>query len=79
MPLQIISKIFGVIGLILITAGVYIKDIRKRDRTYIIGGSGLLLYSVYLRDPIFMPLEAMFILSTMYHIHTIKKKKFIFF
>jgi len=79
MLLPIITKIFGVLGLLLITAGIFIKDVKKRDRVYIVGGSALLLYSAYLKDPIFIPLQAFFILSSFYHIHSIKKKKFIFF
>lgn len=77
--LFILTKIFGIIGLILITWGIFIKDVRARDKIYIIGGSGLLLYSAYLKDPVFIPLQIIFVLSSIYHILTIKKKHFIFF
>jgi len=77
--LSIIVKIFGALGLILITWGIFEKNIRHRDRIYAIGGSGLLIYSLYLKDPIFIPLQIIFILSSLYHIHTLKKKRFIFF
>jgi lipid-A-disaccharide synthase-like uncharacterized protein len=79
MLLSIITKGLGVVGLLLITLGIFIKDVKKRDKIYIIGGSALLLYSAYLKDPIFIPLQVFFILSSIYHIHTIKKKRFIFF
>lgn len=79
MLLLILTKAFGVIGLILITLGIFIKDFKTRDKVYIIGGSALLIYSAYLKDPIFIPLQAFFVLSSIYHIHTIKKKRFIIF
>lgn len=74
-----IIKILGAIGLLLITWGIFEKDLRHRDRIYIIGGSALLIYSVYLKDPIFIPLQIFFIIASIIHIHQQKKKRFIFF
>lgn len=77
--MQILTKILGAIGLILITWGIFEKNIRKRDRIYVIGGSGLLIYSLYLKDPIFIPLQIIFIIASAVHIYQLKKKRFIFF
>ncbi len=77
--MDIITKILGALGLIMIIWGTFEKDLRHRDRIYVIGGSGLLIYSLYLKDPIFIPLQIIFILAAIIHIYTIKKKRFIFF
>lgn len=77
--LNIIIKIIGAFGLILITWGIFEKNLRHRDRIYIIGGSALLIYSLYLKDPIFVPLQAIFVMASLIHIYKIKKKHFIFF
>lgn len=77
--MAILMKFLGALGLILITWGIFEKNIRHRDRIYIIGGSGLLIYSLYLRDPIFIPLQLVFILASVLHIYQLKKKRFIFF
>ena len=77
--LVLLLKILGALGLIVITWGIFEKNIRHRDRIYVIGGSALLIYSIYLKDPIFIPLQIIFTLASLYHIYTLKKKRYIFF
>ena len=71
---EIVVKVFGALGLILITLGIFAKNEIKQDWIFIAGGSGLLIYSIYLKDPIFIPLQIIFILASLYEIYTINKK-----
>lgn len=57
-----IFKIIGAIGLIFIIIGVAIKDRKKRDIVYILGGICLEIYSIYIKDNLFIILQAFFIL-----------------
>lgn len=65
----IIFKTCGVLGLILISRGVLIREADQRDRWFIFGGLFLLIYSVYLQDLIFIILQTVYILVTWYHFH----------
>lgn len=60
-------KTIGIVGLLLITWGVTIKNTKKRDQLFILGGIALLAYSIYIRDLIFTILQAIYILVTGYH------------
>ncbi|MFA5076688.1 MAG: hypothetical protein WC480_04735 [Patescibacteria group bacterium] len=60
--MAVLFKIFGVIGLIGIIVGVLIKNEKKQDVFFILGGVFLLAYSSYLRDWIFITLQAVFII-----------------
>lgn len=73
--LPVLMKLFGAVGLILITWGIFAKTERKQDWIFVWGGLFLLVYSVYLRDPIFIPLQIVFILASLYEISTLKKKR----
>ena len=57
---------FGVIGLILIIFGVLIKKRRYQDEFYMSGGAFLLVYSSFMRDPVFITLQIIFILVAGY-------------
>ncbi|HBU07310.1 MAG TPA: hypothetical protein DEB09_04475 [Candidatus Magasanikbacteria bacterium] len=70
----IIIKIIGAIGLIFITWGIFIKNEIKQDWIFVIGGLFLLAYSAYLKDPIFIPLQIVFVLASLYEIYTLRKK-----
>ena len=59
----------GIIGLVLITWGVTIRRVATRDRLFIFGGFFLLLYSIYIRDLIFIILQTVYIIITAYHWH----------
>ncbi len=65
--------IIGAVGLLLITAGVLLKDRKEEDWLYIAGGLCLEIYSIYLRDNIFIVLQIVFILSAAYDLFKNKK------
>lgn len=68
------QKILGIIGLILIIVGVLVKSKSRdiRDILYIFGGAFLLLYSVYIKEIVFIILQAVFILVAVYDIIKLK-------
>jgi len=68
-------KIIGVIGVLFITYGIYVKNEIKQDLVFILGGGCLLVYSIYLWDPIFIPLQIIFIIGSLVEIIKIKRKK----
>ncbi|MBI3631877.1 MAG: hypothetical protein HY225_00300 [Candidatus Vogelbacteria bacterium] len=59
-------KIVGAIGLTLITAGILIKDRKKEDLLYILGGLLLEIYSIYIKDTLFITLQIIFTISAIY-------------
>jgi sulfite exporter TauE/SafE len=67
-------KIFGIIGLLIITAGVLIKKEKKQDLLFIIGGLALLIYSIYISDWIFIILQIVFILTAAWELVKLNKK-----
>ncbi len=67
-------KVIGATGLILITLGVLTKKRISQTYLFIFGGIFLLAYSIYLKDPIFIPLQIIFTLASLYEIYTLKKK-----
>jgi hypothetical protein len=71
----IFAKIFGVLGLLTITRGVFIKKEKSRDLSFAVGGVLLLVYSIYLRDTIFIVLQIVFILSNIYQEFQINYKR----
>ena len=62
MPSQILFKIIGVVGLLLICLGMIVKNRRTRDVESIIGGIFLFIYSFYLHDFIFIILQAVYVI-----------------
>jgi hypothetical protein len=61
-----IYRVFGIVGLILICAGLVS---RKKTQMYgldILGGICLGIYSIYLRDAIFITLQAVFTFVAIY-------------
>ncbi len=67
-------KIFGIIGLIIIAAAIWLKNEKAQDVLFIIGGLSLLVYSIYIEDAIFIVLQALFILSSLAELLKLKKK-----
>jgi len=72
--IEYLPKIAGAIGLLLITWGIFIKKEIKQDWIFALGGLFLLGYSISLRDPIFIPLQIVFVLASLYEIMKLKKK-----
>jgi hypothetical protein len=71
-----IFKIIGAIGLLLIAFGIITKDHKRQDILYIIGGLGLEIYSIYLQDTIFIILQIIFTIASIYDLVRISKEKF---
>ncbi len=71
----LLPKILGAMGLIIITVGIFASSREKEDFLFIIGGIGLLIYSIYLKDPIFIPLQIVFILASIFEIYKVNKNK----
>lgn len=60
------EKLVGVAGLLVVSVGVLTKERKKQNILYIIGGLLLELYSILLKDPIFIVLQLVFTLSAAY-------------
>jgi len=73
--IDLLPKLSGAVGLILITWGIFAKKEIKQDWIFALGGLFLLVYSISLRDPIFIPLQIVFIIASLYEIYKIKSKK----
>ena len=69
-------RIIGIVGLVCIIAGLLIKNDDKRYALFTVGGIGLLVYSIAIRDVIFIVLQLAFtIVSFVDFIKSKKKKK----
>jgi len=66
--------IFGIVGLLLAAYGLWIKDEKTQDIVYIIGGIFLLIYSVHIKDIVFVVLQIVFILSALIEYIKIRKQ-----
>lgn len=67
-------QVFGVIGLLCITAGVLLRRRQLQDEFYVAGGIGLLIYSISIQDWIFIVLQVIFILVAVYDLITGRNK-----
>ena len=68
-------KLIGALGLVLICAGLLLKNRKHQNILYIIGGVCLEVYSIYLRDTIFIILQIVFIIAAVYDLLKIKKSE----
>lgn len=66
-------KLIGAFGLLLISAGIIIKNRKKQDILYIVGGICLEIYSIYIGDLIFIILQLIFTIAAIYDLLKIKK------
>lgn len=73
--ISLLMKLIGAVGLVLITRGIFEKKEKRQDLIFALGGFFLLLYSIYLKDPIFIPLQIVFISASFYELHKLKTKK----
>jgi lipid-A-disaccharide synthase-like uncharacterized protein len=64
--------IFGVLGLLAISFAIWLKNEKKQNILFIIGGALLLVYSFVIDDIIFIILQIVFVLSAL--IELIKKR-----
>lgn len=68
-------RLAGIAGLLLIIAGVIVTQREREDILYILGGAFLLAYSISIRDPIFIVLQAVFICAAGYDLARLKLGK----
>jgi len=61
-----IFKIIGALGILLIAIGIVTKKRKKQDAFYILGGVCLEVYSVYIKDVIFIVLQGVFIVAAVW-------------
>jgi len=63
-----IFKIIGALGLICIIIGILLKSKNRklRDIIYIFGGLFLTIYSIYIKDTIFITLQVIFLIVAVY-------------
>ncbi len=61
-----IFKVIGAFGIILISIGIVTKKRNIQDIYYILGGLCLAIYSLYIKDLIFIILQIIFILAAIY-------------
>ena len=71
----ILFKIIGVAGLVLISIGMMLKKRTKRDIFSILGGGiCLLVYSIYLKDVIFVILQSVYTTIVVFDYYKEKRK-----
>lgn len=71
--MALLFKGLGAIGMLILVWGILNKSNLTRNILFTIGGILLLLYSIYLRDPIFIPLQIIFTIASVIEIFKIKK------
>ncbi len=67
-----IFKIIAVVGLLILTYGILTKKDSQRNLFFLIGGTFLIIYSVYIRDMIIISVQIIFTLAAGYKIITKK-------
>ncbi len=67
-----IFKILGVIGVLMICAAVLSKNRKRQNKFFLIAGFCLEIYSIYLRDLVFIVLQWVFIASALYDLGKLK-------
>jgi len=70
-------KVVGALGIILISLGIITKKRKYEDLLYILGGLCLEIYSIAIKDVIFIVLQIIFILAASYDLMKMKKKHWI--
>ena len=59
-------KLIGAVGLILIALGVITKQRKSQDKHYLAGGLFLTIYSIYIKDVVFIILQIIFLMAAGY-------------
>lgn len=70
-----IYKFVGILGLVIISSGVYWQKKYIEDLLYVVGGVSLFLYSYYIEDLIFITFSVLFVMSAFAHLFRIIKPK----
>lgn len=66
--------VFGIIGLLVISFAIWLKDESRQDILFIIGGGALLIYSISVGDVIFIILQIVFIVSALAEVLKLSKR-----
>lgn len=66
--------IFGIIGLLIISFSIWLKNERLQDVLFVAGGISLLVYSIHIKDVIFIILQVVFIASALVELLQLKQK-----
>jgi hypothetical protein len=71
-----IFQILGAVGLIFVTIGILLKERKKQDIFFIVGGIFLEIYSISIKNLIFIILQLVFTVATGYDfVKEVKKGK----
>ncbi|MDP1706432.1 MAG: YgjV family protein [bacterium] len=65
---------FGIVGLLIGSSALWLRNERKQDIWFVIGGICLLIYSISIGSVIFIILQLVFIISASVEILKLKKK-----
>lgn len=68
-------KLIGALGLILICFGIITNRRKRQDTLYALGGVCLEIYSIHLKDLIFIILQIVFTLAAIYDLIKHKQAK----
>ena len=71
---DLLLKIIGALGLGCITMGILVKERKRQDWLYILGGVLLEIYSIIIGDLIFIVLQIIFTIAAIYDLIRIYKK-----
>ncbi|KKQ76931.1 MAG: hypothetical protein US98_C0019G0009 [Parcubacteria group bacterium GW2011_GWC1_38_6] len=66
--------IFGIVGLLIISLAIWLKSERRQDILFVIGGASLLVYSISIKDVIFIILQIVFLISAFVELLRLRKK-----
>ncbi|PIU22016.1 MAG: hypothetical protein COT14_03395 [Candidatus Diapherotrites archaeon CG08_land_8_20_14_0_20_30_16] len=66
MDFNVLYRVLGVLGLIFIILGVLLRKKKQEDLAFICGGILLCIYSIYLKDAIFIVLQIVFTCAAIY-------------
>lgn len=66
--------LIGIIGLLIISFAVWMKNERRQDILFIIGGVLMFAYSISIDSAIFAVLQAVFVLSALFELVKLSRK-----
>ena len=65
---MVLFKLIGILGLLLISMGVLARKRLAQEPYFIFGGIALLAYSISIKDWVFIILQMVFILASVYEL-----------
>ncbi len=66
--------LIGIIGLLIISFAIWLKNERRQDILFVVGGILMLVYSISIDSIIFAVLQAVFIASALFEILRLPRK-----